>query len=32
MIALASLLVGFPVMLFGRKSKSDDQHDTESEI
>ena len=30
MIALASLLVGFPVMLFGRKSKSDDQHDTES--
>ncbi len=32
MMALASLLVGFPVMLFGRKSKSDDHHDTDSEI
>lgn len=31
-MALASLFFGFPVMLFGRKSKSDDQHDTESEI
>jgi hypothetical protein len=30
-VALASLFLGLPVMLFGRKSKSDDQHDTDSE-
>ena len=30
-MALASLFFGFPVMLFGRKSKANDSHDTDSE-
>jgi hypothetical protein len=31
-MVLASLFFGFTVMLFGRKSKADDPHDTDSEI
>jgi hypothetical protein len=31
-MALASLFLGFPVMLFGRKSKADDKDDTDSPI
>lgn len=31
-MALASLICGFPVMLFGRKSKVDDKHDADKEI
>lgn len=30
-MALASLICGFPVMLFGRKSKADDTHDPDAE-
>lgn len=32
LVALVSLLFGFPLMLLGRKSKPDDKHDADGEI